>query len=257
MRYIFFTLRPIVGGPKYPTSHLSNFIDILIKPLVIHVKSHLRDGIEFLNKLPRNVPMETIMTSFDIVSLYTNIPHDLGVEAIDYWIKEYPESISARFSRSFVIKGIKIILNNNTFFSNEKIFLQKKGTAMGIKMAPSYATLVLRYLERSMYQDARNRFGEETGTFNEDNWMRYLDDCYINWTFEEQRLKVFNELLNSLNTNVRFTVEYSKEQIAFLDVLIKKDKDRLTPDINYKITDMKQYLHYQSNHPRHIKRNSP
>ena len=97
------TFRPIVGGPIFPTSHLSYFIDTLIKPLVIHVKSHSRDGIEFLNKLPRNVPMETIMTSFNIVSLYTNIPHDLGVEAIDYWIKEYPDSIPARFFRSFII----------------------------------------------------------------------------------------------------------------------------------------------------------
>ena len=32
---------------------------------------------------------------------------------------------------------------------------------MGTKMAPSYTTLVLRYLERRMYQDARNGFGEE------------------------------------------------------------------------------------------------
>ena len=86
-----FAFRPIVGGPICPKSHFSNFIDSLTKPLVIHVKSHLRDGIEFLNKLPRNVPMETTMTSFDIVSLYTNIPHYLDVEAIDYWIKEYSE----------------------------------------------------------------------------------------------------------------------------------------------------------------------
>ena len=80
------TFRPLVGGPICPTNHLSNFIDILIKPLVIHVKSHLRDGIEFLHKLLRNVPMDTIMTSSDIVSLYMNTPHGLGGEAIDYWI---------------------------------------------------------------------------------------------------------------------------------------------------------------------------
>ena len=49
----------------------------------------------FSIKLPRDVPMETITTSFDIASLYTKIPHDLGVEAIDYWMKEHPESISA------------------------------------------------------------------------------------------------------------------------------------------------------------------
>ena len=57
--------------------------------------------------------------------------------------------------------------------------------------------------------------------------MRYLDSCYINWTFGEQRLKVFNELVNPLNINIRFTVEYSKEQIAFLDVRIKKTSIRV------------------------------
>ena len=36
-----------------------------------------------------------------------------------------------------------------------------------------------------------------------------------------------------------------------------EDKDRLTTDINYKITDTEQHLHNQSNHPRHIKRNIP
>ena len=51
--------------------------------------------------------------------------------------------------------------------------------------------------------------------------MRYSDDGYINWAFGE-RLKVFNELVNSWNFNIRFKVEYRKEQIAFLDVLIKK-----------------------------------
>ena len=33
------TLRPIVAGPNCPTKHLSTFIDIIIKPLIVHVKS--------------------------------------------------------------------------------------------------------------------------------------------------------------------------------------------------------------------------
>ena len=82
--------RPIVGGPTCPTSHLSNVIDILIKPLVTFVRSKLRDNTEFIYKLPRNVPSETILTSFDIIGLYTNIPHDLGIKAIEYWLTLYP-----------------------------------------------------------------------------------------------------------------------------------------------------------------------
>ena len=31
-------LRPIVGGPKCPTRRLSNFLDLVLKPLTKHVK---------------------------------------------------------------------------------------------------------------------------------------------------------------------------------------------------------------------------
>ena len=62
-----------------------------------------------------------------------------------------------------MIEGIKIILQNNTFTLNDRTFLQIKSTAMGTKMAPSYATLVLGYLENTMYEDTTTKFGEEIG----------------------------------------------------------------------------------------------
>ncbi|CAH3117113.1 unnamed protein product, partial [Porites lobata] len=57
-----------------------------------------------------------------------------------------------RFSKEFIIDSILLILTNNTFTFDDRIFLQKKGTAMGTKMAPSYATLVLGYLENELYK---------------------------------------------------------------------------------------------------------
>ena len=112
---------------------------------------------------PRNVSSEIILTSFDITSLYANIPHDLGIKAIEYWLTLYPKNILRRFPREFVIEGINLILNNNTFVSNDTTFLQKQGTAMGTKMAPSYATLVLGYLE-NMYDQAKRLFGDMIGS---------------------------------------------------------------------------------------------
>ena len=138
---------------------LSNLIDILIKLLVTFVIRKLTESTEFINKLPRNVPSETILTSFDLTILYTNIPHDLGVKAIEHWLEKYPDSIPRRFSREFVIEANNLILNYITFVSNDTTFLQKKGTVMGTKMAPSYATLVLGYLEESMYDQATRIFG--------------------------------------------------------------------------------------------------
>ena len=43
-------LRPIVAGPSCPKKRLSTFIDIIIKPLLVHVKSYIKDNVHFLQK---------------------------------------------------------------------------------------------------------------------------------------------------------------------------------------------------------------
>ena len=91
--------RPIVAGPRCPTSRLSNFVDILIEPFTLHVQSYLRDTIDFLNYLPKTVPESTILVSFDVTSLYTNINHELGIKAMKYWINKHPGSLNSSFSK--------------------------------------------------------------------------------------------------------------------------------------------------------------
>ena len=69
------TFRPIVAGPENETHRLSNFIDILLKPMVKHVKSFIRDSTDFLNHLPKTVSPDSYLVSFDIENLYSNITH--------------------------------------------------------------------------------------------------------------------------------------------------------------------------------------
>ena len=45
-----------------------------------HVKSYFRDSIDFLNKCDRNTDGNTVIATFDVVDLYTNIPHTFGME---------------------------------------------------------------------------------------------------------------------------------------------------------------------------------
>ena len=74
--------RPIVAGPTCETHTLSNLIDILLQPYTKHIKSYIKDTTDFLSKLPTSTNPDTLLVSFDVVNLYTNIPHDLGIEAI-------------------------------------------------------------------------------------------------------------------------------------------------------------------------------
>ena len=61
---------------------LSEFIDALLKLFLKHVKSYIRDSIDFLNKCDRNTYENTVIEIFDVVGLYTNISHTSGMDAV-------------------------------------------------------------------------------------------------------------------------------------------------------------------------------
>ena len=107
--------RPIVAGPVCETHRLRNLIDILLKPFIKCVKSFVRDDKHFLSFIPNNVSEKAILVSFDVTSLCTNISHDLGLEAIKFWLEKHPNLIHKRFSKEFIFEGIKVILENNNF----------------------------------------------------------------------------------------------------------------------------------------------
>ena len=83
--------------PTRETHRLSNLIDILLQPYTKHIKSYIKDTTDFLSKLPTSTNPKTLLVSFDVVNLYTNIPHDLGIEAIDYCLRKFPQGLSARY----------------------------------------------------------------------------------------------------------------------------------------------------------------
>ena len=74
-------LRPIARGPKYPSRRLSNFLDLILKLLTKHVKSNIKDDIEFLKTCKRNVTDDTVLVTLDVCSLHTNIPNGFGLRA--------------------------------------------------------------------------------------------------------------------------------------------------------------------------------
>ena len=251
------TFRPIVGGPSAPTQRLSHLLDILLKPLCSGVKSYVRDDFDFLRHLPERVENNSKLVTLDVINLYSNISSSLGLEAVDYWISKNPEKINGRFTKDFISEATEIVLSNNTFAFNGKHFKQIKGTAMGTKMAPTYATLTLGYLEEKMYKKVEEQFNEEVKLYITNNWKRYLDDCFIVWKYSNNELSTFKTLLNELNPDIRFTAEESTDRIPFLDIMVIKENDVILTDIYYKPTDTHQYLHFNSCHPRHTKRAIP
>ena len=122
----------------------------------------------FLNYLPVEVEERTLIVSCDVVSLYTSIPHDLGLTAIEYWIDNYTTSLPRPFSKEFILEAISHVLRENTFSFDNKLYRQLQGTAMGTKIAPTYATLVTGYFEDNLFR----KYEEILGTNEAEEFIK-------------------------------------------------------------------------------------
>ena len=101
-----------------------------------------------------------MLCTFDVKSLYTNIPHEYGLEAMNYWLDKHQDSINPRLSKAFILESVDI-LKNNTFKFNDEYFLQMVGTVTGTNMAPTYATLTMGYHELKFYTISEIHWGVE------------------------------------------------------------------------------------------------
>ena len=82
--------RPIIAGCDGPTERMSTFLDRLIQSISQKQDWYVKDKTDFLNfiksaKLPKN----TFLVSMGITSLYTNLPHEGGVNTVCYAYEDF------------------------------------------------------------------------------------------------------------------------------------------------------------------------
>lgn len=79
--------RPIIAGMGSLIEKISVFVDSFLKPRVQSLPSFVQDSQDMIKilqsvSLPQN---PTLLVTLDVESLYTNIPHDGGIQAIDFF----------------------------------------------------------------------------------------------------------------------------------------------------------------------------
>ena len=140
-------------------------------------------------------------------------------------------------------------LTKNYFEFNKKIYSQIQGTAMGTRMAPSYANIFMKYVEMQLI---------ETSSKKPTLWLRFIDDILMIWGHGKQALEDFKQLANNIHPIIQFSFNSNEQEIPFLDTIIYRGKDNnILTRLYYKPTDNKQYLHYNSAHPWRQKKSVP
>ena len=139
----------------------------------------------------------------------------------------------------YIIKLLELVLTNNHFEFNGKYYHQLSGTAMGTKLAPSYANLfVTKFEEKHVY----------TYPLQPKLWKRFKDDIFIIWPHDMDSLLKFINHLNIVHPTIKFTNDISDTEISFLDLTIHIQQSQLHTKLYNKTTDRHIYLNYFSEH---------
>ena len=242
--------RPIVSGNGCPTERISQFVDFFLQPGVKNIRSYIKDTTHFLSVLSSldNLGEGAILATLDVSSLYTNIPNIEGIEACKTMLhRERPNARTP--TNDSLINLLTLVLSKNNFDFNEKHYLQVGGTAMGTRVAPSYANTFMGWFEDTYVY-----------TYNPAPtvWKRFIDDIFVIWTHGHESLMNFVHHLNNCLPSIKFEADTSTVEVHFLDVTVSLDEGyNLHTDLYTKPTDSHNYLNYKSAHPRHCRDGIP
>ena len=102
----------------------------------------------------------------------------------------------------------------------------------------------------------RLKWGLKCGTVSQEKSEDQILLVKKIWPHGIQSLKQLMNMLNSYHSTIKFTYDYHKHEIPFLDTIVyKREGNQLFTRDYHKPTDNKQHLHFHSAHPR--KQKSP
>jgi hypothetical protein len=241
--------RPIISANDCPTERISALVDHILRPFVQQSTSYVKDTTHFLSILQNTTCSQSdLLVTLDVTALYTNIPNKEGLRAVAKTLAKYRPNIEQPSNQS-IISLLKLVLELNNFEFDEKHYLQIGGTAMGTRVAPSFANIFM-----SDFEDTYVYSWTPKPTI----WLRYIDDIFCIWPHSTQELEKFISHLNSCHKTIKFTAESSQSSVNFLDVTVNKNQQGvITTTLYTKPTDSHNYLRYESAHPRHCKEHIP
>ena len=225
-------LRPIVSSIGSPTNALAKHLASILQPHVEKAASYVKNSQHFID-LIKNIRLEEndILVSFDVTSLFTQVPVDEALSIIEAKYK----------TPNYLISLAKHCLANTYFTYAGQKYRQVDGAPMGSPLSPALANLYMEDFEiRAL----------NSSTLKPKLWLRYVDDTFVIWQHGDDNLNKFLSHLNQIHPRIKFTMEKEQEnQLPFLDVLLKKKQNgALSHTVYRKPTHTNRYLNANSHH---------
>jgi hypothetical protein len=241
-------LRPILSSIGSFNYACAQWLSQGLKPLREHIYSVV-DTFSFVANLKGKSFHNELMYTFDVKSLFTNIPVDFTINLILSAIfRDGAEDFKGLNKRR-----LKSLLgwctNHTTFQFNSEYYSQIDGVAMGSPLAPLMADVCMNYiLDEAM---KRVKPSQQPSVL-----YRYVDDLFLVFRSGDDADSFF-DILNQIHKNIQFTKETEINScISFLDVRISRSTEGpVKTSVYRKPTDTSLYSKWSSYIPFQYKRN--
>jgi len=211
--------RPILSAIGTANYKLAKYLVPFITPYTIN-QNTVKDTFAFVKDIINSSFPVCTMASFDIVSLYTQIPLNEALEICIEKVFHNSELVQGLNKQQFK-QALEIATKEGFFLFDGQIYKQKDGLSMGSPLAPVLANMFLCHYEEKWLNECPAEFKPLL-------YKRYVDDTFLLFR-DPVHIPSFLEYLNNKHLNIKFTSEIEiNNTIPFLDIFITKESTTQT-----------------------------
>ena len=204
-----------------PTYKLAKFLVPILEPLTTNEYT-IKDSFTFVEEL-QSFDSKLVMASFDIKSLFTNIPLqetiNLCVENL-FQDRTHVDNLSKDSFRELLTRT----MSESLILFDQEFYKQHDGVAIGSRLGPTLANVFLYYHEKIWLQNCPSEFKPVI-------YRKYVDDTFLRFR-SKHHIEKFRNYLNRQHKNIKFTSETENENsISFLDIKITRDNNKFMTSV--------------------------
>ena len=226
--HIDFPFRPIFAAYNNPSFKLAKFLVPILAPFTTNQYT-VDNSQSFSSQITdfKNAD-EFYMVSFDVDSLFTNIPLK---ETIDICLNLLFENNThvIGLTRSHFKTLLELSVLNSFFMFNNAFYKQIEGLGMGLPLGPTFANIFMCFYEKRWLSDCPYDFRPVF-------YRRYVDDTFILFR-HSSHASLFLDYLNSKHPNINFIMGKEKEnKLSFLDTTVSRSNNIFCTSVYRKST---------------------
>ena len=177
--------RPVVSMINTPEYQLAKLMDRLIKPYIPN-KYMLDSTQDFLQKMNEFTPKkEQITVSFDVISLFTNVPLAETIELIASYVYAKDNPSCPPFNKDIFVK-LMFKATQGLFLYKDELYQQINGVTMESPLGPTLANFFMANLETKLINKLQ--------TSKPKLYLRYVDDIFAIFDNQEACSSFFRQL---------------------------------------------------------------